>query len=49
MSTKEEPRESTYILGTESNVEMARLINQEQVLTGTMGLLPRGLQLKEAS
>src|SRR5260370_41014581 len=47
MSTKEEPRESTYMLLTESDAEMARLINQDQVLTGTTGLLRPGLALHD--
>src|SRR5438034_1341292 len=45
MSIKEEPRESTYMLLTESDAEMTRLINQDQVISGTMGLLPHSLQL----
>ena len=47
MSTKEEPRESTYMLGTENDAEMARLLNQDQVLNRTMGLLPPGLELRD--
>ncbi len=45
MNTREEPHESTYMLVTESKAEMARLIKQDQVLSGTMGLLPQGLEL----
>ncbi len=47
MSTKEVPRGSTYISSTESDAEVTRLISQDQVLTGTMGLLPPGMQLHE--
>src|SRR5260370_19882899 len=47
MSTKEEPRESTYMLLTESDAETARLINHDQVITGTTGLLPPGLSLHD--
>ncbi len=47
MSTKEEPRESTYMLLTESDAETARLINHDQVITGTTGLLPPGLALHD--
>ena len=43
MSTKEEAHESTYALPMESNAEMARLINQNQVVSSTTGLLPHGL------
>ena len=46
MSTKEEPRESTYMLLTESDAEVGRLINHDQVITGTMGLLPQRLALR---
>ncbi len=46
MNTREEPRESTYMFSnTESNAEVTRLINQDQVITGTTGLLPRNLEL----
>jgi ubiquinone/menaquinone biosynthesis C-methylase UbiE len=45
MSTKEEPRENAYILPTDSDAEMARLINQDQVISGTTGLLPHSLVL----
>ena len=47
MSTREESRKSDYIFSTDSNTEMARLIYQDQILSGTMGLLPQGLQLRE--
>ncbi len=47
MSTKEQPHDSTYALPTESDAEMARLINQDRVLTGTMGLLPHDLALQD--
>jgi ubiquinone/menaquinone biosynthesis C-methylase UbiE len=49
MSTREEPRESTYISFTESNAEAARLITQDQALTSAMGSLPRGLELPEGA
>ena len=45
MSTREEPRESTYISFTESDSEAARLITQDQALTSAMGLLPQSLEL----
>src|SRR5260370_36899582 len=45
MSTTDEPRENTYMLLTESNTEMTRLIKQDQVRSSTMGLLPHGLEL----
>src|SRR5258706_3351166 len=47
MNTKEEAHESTYALPMESDAEMARLINQDQVVSGTTGLLPHGLVPRE--
>src|SRR5258708_11243118 len=49
MDIKAKTRASAYMLGTDSNVEIARLINQDQAFTSTMGLLPRGLQLHEGA
>ncbi|MBO0779030.1 MAG: methyltransferase domain-containing protein [Ktedonobacteraceae bacterium] len=47
MSTREEPRENTYMVSTESGAEMARLIDQDLAITNTMGLFPKDLELHE--
>ncbi|MBO0780631.1 MAG: class I SAM-dependent methyltransferase, partial [Ktedonobacteraceae bacterium] len=47
MSTPEEPRDNTYMISTESGVEMARLIDQDLALTTALGLFPRGLEVRE--
>ena len=47
MNTKEEAHESTYALPMESDAEMARLINRDQVVSGTTGLLPQRVALRD--
>lgn len=47
MSIQEELSEKTYMLDTASEAEMSRLLDQEHVLTGRMGLLPPGLHLHD--
>lgn len=47
MSTKEEPSKNTYVNPTESGAEMARLINQDLLMTDILGLLPGDVTPRE--
>lgn len=49
MSTKEEAHANAYMLGTDGDVEITRLVNQDQAFTTTMELLPRGLHVPEGA
>ena len=47
MGTADESRERTYMSSTESDAEAARLVHQDQFITATTGMLPRGLILRD--
>ena len=49
MNIQEDSHADPYMLGTDGDVEITRLVNQDQAFTATMGLLPRGLCLPEGA